>query len=77
MKRFYFFGEEVVPKFKHDKVVGELESKLRKAEYDKKNQEAAYKQLAVEKDRIEAQLNECQRKSPARGLNGRFQKRKK
>lgn len=43
MKRFYFFGEEVVPKFKHDKVVGELESKLRKAEYDKKNQEAAYK----------------------------------
>lgn len=77
MKRFYFFGEEVVPKIKHDKVVGELESKLLKAEYDKKNQEFAYKELAVEKDRIDALLNEYQRKSPARGHNGRFQKRAK
>lgn len=69
MKRFFFFGMEIIPKSKHDTIVNNLTAKLADAEADAGSQKEAYLHLAAE-------LEEYKRKASVRDKRGRFTTRK-
>ena len=68
MKRFFFFGMEVVPKIKHDTIVSNFTKRLSEFEADAKSQKEAYLHLADE-------LEEYKRTASVRDKRGRFMKR--
>lgn len=68
MKRFFFFGMDIIPKIKHDTIVSNLTKRLSDVEADAKSQKEAYMHLAEE-------LEDYKSKAVFRDEKGRFAKR--